>query len=97
MGGTPMHMCPVDKADVSRDELAPDKISRLQKTLGGAFDGVWGAWVKRAASRQGGPCAKLDPELNSAQLRNDFLQAWSRAEFDAYKMDREYKLHVDWS
>eukprot|EP00959_Pyramimonas_sp_CCMP1952_P327125 6847881-Pyramimonas_sp.AAC.1 len=67
MGGVPMYMCPVDQADVSKDEPAPDKISRLQKTLGGAFNGVWGAWVKHAALRRGGHDAKLDPERNSVQ------------------------------
>eukprot|EP00959_Pyramimonas_sp_CCMP1952_P104927 2193302-Pyramimonas_sp.AAC.1 len=83
MGGIPMYMCPVDKADVSKDEPAPDKISRQQKTLGGAFNGVRGACFKRAASRQGSHWTKLDPKLNSAQQCNDFLQAWSKAEFDA--------------
>eukprot|EP00959_Pyramimonas_sp_CCMP1952_P123626 2584480-Pyramimonas_sp.AAC.1 len=52
MGGIPMYMCPVYQADVSRDEPAPDKISRLQKTLGGAFNGV------RAPGSRGQPRGK---------------------------------------
>eukprot|EP00959_Pyramimonas_sp_CCMP1952_P297160 6216694-Pyramimonas_sp.AAC.1 len=95
MGGIPMYMCPVDKADVSKDEPAPDNISRVQKTLGGAFNVVWGAWVKKAALRRGGHFTKLDPKLNSVQQRSEFLQAWSKANFDAYKVDRECKLEVD--
>eukprot|EP00959_Pyramimonas_sp_CCMP1952_P041393 865617-Pyramimonas_sp.AAC.1 len=61
MGGAPIYMCPVGEADVSRDEPAQDKISRLQKTLRGAFNGAWGAWVRRAAARQRSYGAKLDP------------------------------------
>eukprot|EP00959_Pyramimonas_sp_CCMP1952_P163020 3407892-Pyramimonas_sp.AAC.1 len=53
MGGIPMYMCPVDEADAAKDEPIQEKITRLQKTLGGAFRGVWVAWVRRAAVRQG--------------------------------------------
>eukprot|EP00959_Pyramimonas_sp_CCMP1952_P026317 552487-Pyramimonas_sp.AAC.1 len=44
MGGLPMYVSSIDRAEVARDEPAPDKISRLQKTLGGAFNRVWSAW-----------------------------------------------------
>eukprot|EP00959_Pyramimonas_sp_CCMP1952_P108468 2268053-Pyramimonas_sp.AAC.1 len=90
-------MCPVGEADVTKDEPAQEKISRLQKTLGGAFNGVWVAWVRRAAVRQGTvETVKNDPKLNSAQLCSAFLQAWGNAAYDAYKMDRDLGLRVDW-
>eukprot|EP00959_Pyramimonas_sp_CCMP1952_P182060 3806669-Pyramimonas_sp.AAC.1 len=70
-----------------------DNIIRLQKTLGGAFNGIWHAWVKRAALRQdpsGGH--RSNPKLNTPQTRADFLEAWSNAGHDAYRMDSELGL-----
>eukprot|EP00959_Pyramimonas_sp_CCMP1952_P300192 6279050-Pyramimonas_sp.AAC.1 len=61
-----MYICTVATADVGRDEPVQDKIIRLQKTLGGAFNGAWAAWVKRAALRQGlSGSQKSDPKLNA--------------------------------
>eukprot|EP00959_Pyramimonas_sp_CCMP1952_P373309 7817829-Pyramimonas_sp.AAC.1 len=80
MGGAPMYMCPVDEADATNNEPIQEKITRLQKTLGGAFNGVWVARVRRAAVRQGTiRTEKNDPKLNSVQLCSEFLQAWGNA------------------
>eukprot|EP00959_Pyramimonas_sp_CCMP1952_P062389 1304321-Pyramimonas_sp.AAC.1 len=66
MGGIPMYMCTVADANVERKEPVQDKIIRLQKTLGGAFNGAWAAWVKRAALRQDlSGSQKNNPKLNT--------------------------------
>eukprot|EP00959_Pyramimonas_sp_CCMP1952_P360209 7542625-Pyramimonas_sp.AAC.1 len=66
MGCIPMYMCSVSGTDATRKEPVQDKIIRLQKTLGGAFNGMWAAWVKRAALRQElGGSQKHDPKLNT--------------------------------
>eukprot|EP00959_Pyramimonas_sp_CCMP1952_P401731 8417596-Pyramimonas_sp.AAC.1 len=54
MGGLPMRLRPFGQADVTRDEPAPEKIARMQRMLGGAFNGAWSAWVRKAARKQGG-------------------------------------------
>eukprot|EP00959_Pyramimonas_sp_CCMP1952_P190776 3989789-Pyramimonas_sp.AAC.1 len=73
-------MCPVTDADVTKDEPVQDQIIRLQKTLGGAFNGVWAAWVKNAAMGQGtNRSEKHDPERNTVQSCNEFIQAWDSA------------------
>eukprot|EP00959_Pyramimonas_sp_CCMP1952_P124804 2609199-Pyramimonas_sp.AAC.1 len=61
-----MYLRPIDEADVARDEPAPDKITRMQKALGGAFNGAWGAWVRKVALSQGSTYIKSGPRLNSA-------------------------------
>eukprot|EP00959_Pyramimonas_sp_CCMP1952_P079204 1655430-Pyramimonas_sp.AAC.1 len=62
-----MYSTPINEADTERDEPAPEKISRLQRTLGGAFNGVWNAWARKASSRHGGPWVniKSDPKKNT--------------------------------
>eukprot|EP00959_Pyramimonas_sp_CCMP1952_P177790 3715914-Pyramimonas_sp.AAC.1 len=92
-----MYMCPVADADVTKDEPVQEKIIRLQKTLGGGFNGVWAAWVKKAAMRQGtSGSAKHDPKRNTVQSCNDLIQAWDSAGYDAYKMDSDLGLSVQW-
>eukprot|EP00959_Pyramimonas_sp_CCMP1952_P366610 7678117-Pyramimonas_sp.AAC.1 len=82
-----MYMNSIYEADIQRDEPAPDKVIRLQKTLGGAFNGVWTAWVRKAGSRQGLPWVRIhsDPKKNTVQLCEEFLRAWETAGYDAYK------------
>eukprot|EP00959_Pyramimonas_sp_CCMP1952_P042273 884071-Pyramimonas_sp.AAC.1 len=91
-------MKPIYEADAKVDEPASDKIIRLQKTLGGAINGIWTAWARKAGSRHRSPWANInsDPEKNTAQLCEDFLRAWEAAGYDAYKMDVEHRLHVEW-
>eukprot|EP00959_Pyramimonas_sp_CCMP1952_P360838 7557401-Pyramimonas_sp.AAC.1 len=62
-----MHLKPINEADTNKDEPAPEKIIGLQKTLGGAFNGIWTAWARKAGSRRGGPWVniKSDPRRNS--------------------------------
>eukprot|EP00959_Pyramimonas_sp_CCMP1952_P254334 5312714-Pyramimonas_sp.AAC.1 len=82
-----MHLSSISEADTNKEEPAQDKISRLQRTLGGAFNGIWPAWVRKPVSKHGGPrvSIKSDPMKNSVQLCEDFLQAWGQAGFDAYR------------
>eukprot|EP00959_Pyramimonas_sp_CCMP1952_P257820 5387950-Pyramimonas_sp.AAC.1 len=97
MRGIPLYMCLVADADVAKDEPVQEKIMRLQKTLGGAFDGVWAAWVKKAAMRQGASGSEEhDPKRNAVQSCNDVIQAWDSAGCDAYKMDSDLGLSVHW-
>eukprot|EP00959_Pyramimonas_sp_CCMP1952_P402488 8434566-Pyramimonas_sp.AAC.1 len=70
MGGPPVYLRSIDEADVARNEPAPDNLSRLHKAPGGAFNGVWSAWVKKAAFSQGGTYIKSNPRLNSAHQRS---------------------------
>eukprot|EP00959_Pyramimonas_sp_CCMP1952_P444690 9311350-Pyramimonas_sp.AAC.1 len=65
MGGLPMHLRSIDEADVTKDEPAPDKATRMQKALGGAFNGAWSAWVRKAACSQGSTWIKSNPRLNT--------------------------------
>eukprot|EP00959_Pyramimonas_sp_CCMP1952_P074024 1547131-Pyramimonas_sp.AAC.1 len=62
-----MYLRPINEANVTRDEPALDKIMRLQKTLGGAFNGVWSAWVRKAGLQQGSTWVniKSDPRKNT--------------------------------
>eukprot|EP00959_Pyramimonas_sp_CCMP1952_P345280 7230850-Pyramimonas_sp.AAC.1 len=82
MGGLPMYLRPINEANV------PDKIMRLQKTLGGAFNRVWSAWARKAGLKQGSAWVdiKSDPRNNTMQQCDDFLQAWSKVGCDAYRM-----------
>eukprot|EP00959_Pyramimonas_sp_CCMP1952_P401434 8411577-Pyramimonas_sp.AAC.1 len=88
-------MKPIYEADTKVGEPASDKIIRLQMALGGAFNGMWTAWVRGAVSRHGGPWVniKSDPKKNTVQLCEDFLLAWEEASYDAYKIDVEHRLH----
>eukprot|EP00959_Pyramimonas_sp_CCMP1952_P149271 3123196-Pyramimonas_sp.AAC.1 len=90
MGGLPMYLTSVGDADVTRGESAPEKIMRMQKMLGGAFNGAWSAWARKVAHKQGSACAniKSDPRRNTVQQCDDLLQAWSKVGYDAYKLDR---------
>eukprot|EP00959_Pyramimonas_sp_CCMP1952_P396202 8301535-Pyramimonas_sp.AAC.1 len=69
-----------------------------RRRWGGAFNGAWSAWARKAAYSQGGAWVniKSDPRRNTVQQCDEFLQAWSKMGYDAYRMDREYQLHVDW-
>eukprot|EP00959_Pyramimonas_sp_CCMP1952_P307395 6433987-Pyramimonas_sp.AAC.1 len=62
-----MYLKPIYEADSKVDEPAPDIIIRLQKTLGGAFNGAWTAWARKAGSRHGGPWVniKSGPKKNT--------------------------------
>eukprot|EP00959_Pyramimonas_sp_CCMP1952_P123666 2585296-Pyramimonas_sp.AAC.1 len=80
MGGTSMYMCPLAEADVTKDEPVQENIVRLQKTLGGAFNGMWAAWVRKDAMRQGTiGSEKHDPKRNAVQLWKDFILEWGNA------------------
>eukprot|EP00959_Pyramimonas_sp_CCMP1952_P065227 1361714-Pyramimonas_sp.AAC.1 len=58
----------------------------------------WHSWVKRAALRQGASGGhESNPKLNAPQTCADFLEAWSNAGHDAYQMDRELGLGVNWA
>eukprot|EP00959_Pyramimonas_sp_CCMP1952_P040085 837916-Pyramimonas_sp.AAC.1 len=91
-------MCAVATADADRDEPVQDKIIRMQKTLGGAFNGVWAAWVTRAALGQElSGSQKSNPKLNTVETCAEFIEAWSDAGHDAYKMGSELGLSVNWT
>eukprot|EP00959_Pyramimonas_sp_CCMP1952_P065692 1371600-Pyramimonas_sp.AAC.1 len=80
MCGPPMYLSSISEAEPNKEGPAQDKFSRLQRTLGGAFNGIWPAWVRKSVSNQGGPwvSVKSDPKKNSVQLCEDFLQAWGK-------------------
>eukprot|EP00959_Pyramimonas_sp_CCMP1952_P304011 6362151-Pyramimonas_sp.AAC.1 len=59
----------IDEADIQRDEPAQEKVTRLQKTFGGAFNGAWTGWVRRAGSLAGLPWVSIhsDPKRNTME------------------------------
>eukprot|EP00959_Pyramimonas_sp_CCMP1952_P175221 3661756-Pyramimonas_sp.AAC.1 len=61
---------------------------RLQRALGGAFNGAWVGWVRRAGSLQGLPWVDIhtDPGRNTKERCEEFLRAWETAGYDAYKL-----------
>eukprot|EP00959_Pyramimonas_sp_CCMP1952_P211591 4428176-Pyramimonas_sp.AAC.1 len=93
-----MYVRSIYEADIQRDEPAPEKGIRLQKTLGGAFNGAWTARARRAGSLQGLPWVRIHsgPKRNTLQLCEEFLRAWKAAGYDAYKKARGRQLRVDW-
>eukprot|EP00959_Pyramimonas_sp_CCMP1952_P281006 5873871-Pyramimonas_sp.AAC.1 len=66
----------IDEADIQRDEPAQENVTRLQKALGGAFNGAWIGWVRRAGSLQGLPWVDIhsDPRRNTEERREEFLR-----------------------
>eukprot|EP00959_Pyramimonas_sp_CCMP1952_P313223 6556262-Pyramimonas_sp.AAC.1 len=78
----------IDEADIQRDEPAQEKVTILQKALGGAFNGAWIGWVRGAGSLQGLPRVDIhsDPGRNTRERCEEFLRAWEAAGYDAYKL-----------
>eukprot|EP00959_Pyramimonas_sp_CCMP1952_P083171 1738206-Pyramimonas_sp.AAC.1 len=54
MGGTPMYMCPVTDADVTKEEPVQDKIIRLQKIAGRSVQWSLGRMGEEGCHETGG-------------------------------------------
>eukprot|EP00959_Pyramimonas_sp_CCMP1952_P003819 80649-Pyramimonas_sp.AAC.1 len=61
---------------------------RLQRELGGTFNGAWIGWARRAGRLLGLARNDIhaDPRRNTREGCEEFLQAWETAGYDAYKL-----------
>ena len=76
-------------------ETANQKVARLQVVLGGVFNAVWHGYTALHPVRAKG-CPKGNPHLNPEATCKGFLDTWKRCGFDAYEMDRQLSMNIDW-
>eukprot|EP00959_Pyramimonas_sp_CCMP1952_P007531 157466-Pyramimonas_sp.AAC.1 len=75
-----MYKCSLADSELDKTEEIQATIARLQRTLGGVFNGVWHAWAKRATQGEGGQGGyKSTPRLNADETCKIFMGAWRRA------------------
>eukprot|EP00959_Pyramimonas_sp_CCMP1952_P145375 3043492-Pyramimonas_sp.AAC.1 len=94
-----MYLRPIEEADIQRDDTGQENVVRLQRELGGALNGAWIGWARKAGSREGPAWNEIhtDPRRNTRERCEEFLQAWKNAGYDAYKLVRRHHIRVDWT
>eukprot|EP00959_Pyramimonas_sp_CCMP1952_P085189 1781129-Pyramimonas_sp.AAC.1 len=72
---------------------------RLQRELGGAFNGAWIGRARKAGSLEGLAWKDIhaDPRRNTRERCEEFQQAWKNAGHDAYKLVKRHHIRVDWT
>ena len=85
--------------DMRPGETPNDLVARMQSELGAVFNAVWHGYAARhpTGGKGGKGRAAVDPQRHDASTCRAFLEAWRGAGFDAYAMNDEHRLGVDWA
>ena len=87
--------------DLQPGETANQLVTRMQKELGAVFNAIWHGWASQnppepPAGKGGKRYAPVDPSAHDASTCKAFFLAWRASGFDAYAMNDEHHLGVDW-
>ena len=84
--------------DMRADETPNRFIARMQRELGATFNAIWHEYAARfpACGKGGRGRDTADPSAHDVSTCRGFMEAWRRAGYDAYAMNVEHDLGVDW-
>ena len=76
-------------------------VLRMQKQLGAVFNAIWHGWATQhppdPPPGKGRPrYVPVDPNAHEASTCRNFFLAWRAAGYDAYAMNDEHRLGVNW-
>ena len=96
--GGPMYKVRLTAATLDQPGEAPSSaVARLQGTLGAVFSAAWHGYAALHPAPGRGRLGTRDPRRHPEETCRGFLSAWQRWGYDAYAMDRELGLSVDWA
>ena len=72
-------------------------IVRLQGALGAVFSAAWHGYAALHPAPGRGRLVVRDPRRHPEETCRGFLDAWQRCGYDAYALDRELGLRVNWA
>ena len=79
------------------DETPNSAVARLQGALGAVFSAAWHGYAALHPAPGRGRLGTRDPRRHPEETCRGFLRAWRRCGCDAYALDRELGLCVDWA
>ena len=84
--------------DMRAGETPNRFIARMQRELGATFSAIWHGYAARhpVGGKGGRGRATVDPSAHDVSTCREFLEAWRRADFDAYAMNDTHDLGVNW-
>ena len=93
-----MYKVRLDAATLALPGESPSSaIARLQSALGAVFSAAWHGYAALHPAPGRGRLGTRDPRLHPEETCRGFLTAWQRCGCDAYSLDRELGLRVDWA
>ena len=93
-----MYKVRLDVAALAQTGESPSSaIARLQGALGAVFSAAWHGYAALHPAPGRGRLGARDPRLHPEETCRGFLLAWQRCGCDAYALDRELGLRVNWA
>ena len=93
-----MYKVRLDVAALAQTGESPSgTIVRLQGALGAVFSAAWHGYAALHPAPGRGRLGTRDPRRHPEETSRGFLDAWQRCGYDAYALDRELGLRVNWA